>query len=456
MASLLRSLSPRSLGRVAAAADTVRRSIRFPLSGTYFGGYTASPEQLMNSMSSVSTLFAIVERLQTSVGSVQWCLYEKSATGNKADRKPVKSHACIDLWNKPNKHMTGRAFREISQQHMELVGETPWIVVKAGTLPIELWPIRPDRVEPQPHPELFISNYWYTGGGMRQFLRTDEVIRQLMPHPTDPYRGLGAVQALLTHLDSIKYSQEWNRAFFENDASPGGLLEYPHSLTDKELREFNERWDDAHRGASNAHRVAILENGLQWKDRNYTMRDMQFVELSDLSREIVREGFGFPRPMLGSVDDVNRANAEAGEVVYGRWLLVPRLERHRDALNSQLLPMYGQASGSDLEWDFEPPVPEDRAADNESLRAKIEMWKLLVDAGVEDTDAAQLVGLPPITRAKPPAPAPAAPPPPAPPAPPAGDDEPDPNDPAEPDEPDEPDDEPDPAAAAAGRRKVSH
>ncbi|MES2209450.1 MAG: phage portal protein [Chloroflexota bacterium] len=393
----------------------------------------------MNTMGAVSTLFAIVERLQSSVASVEWTLYEKSATGNKADRKPIKNHACIDLWNAPNKHMTGRAFREISQQHMELTGETPWIVPKYGTLPIELWPVRPDRLQPQPDPELFISNYWYTGGGVQQYLGVDEVIRQMMPHPTDPYRGLGPVQALLTHLDSVRFSQEWNRAFFENDASPGGILEYPHSMTDKELKEFTDRWDDAHRGSSNAHRVAILENGLMWKDRNYTMRDMQFAELSDISREIIREGFGFPRPMLGSVDDVNRANAEAGEVVYGRWLLVPRLNRIRDALNTRLLPMYGQASASDIEWDYDPPVPEDRAADNESLRNKIEMWLLLVDAGVDSADAALIVGLPPIERTPPPAPAAA----PAPP-PPAGAAEPEPAEPepAEPAEPEPADDEP--------------
>jgi hypothetical protein len=110
--------------------------------------------------------------------------------------------------------------------------------------------------------------------------------------------------------------------------------------------------------------------------------------------------------------------------------------------------MYGSASANDLEWDFAPPVPEDRAADNESLRNKIEMWKLLVDAGVSDEDAAQLVGLPPIKRSAPaPAPAPAA----APAAPPAGDDEPEPDEPAEDDEPDEPDDDREPVAAGAQR-----
>lgn len=160
MPSLVSTLTGRRARRgrpLAAAAAAVARSITFPWGGGYFGGQ-ASAEQLMSTMGAVSTLFAIVERLQTSCASIEWTLYRKSASGNKEDRQIVKTHPSIDLWTKPNRHMTGRVFREVSQQHMELVGETPWIVVKAGTLPVELWPVRPDRCQPQPDPVDFISD----------------------------------------------------------------------------------------------------------------------------------------------------------------------------------------------------------------------------------------------------------------------------------------------------------
>lgn len=387
----------------AAAAPTPQRP-PLTMQGAgmgYLGG--ASDEQLLSAMGAVSTLFAIVERLQTSVASVEWNLWKKSASGDKSDRKLVKSHAALDLWRKPNAHIGARQFREISQQHIELTGVTPWLVAKFGSIPVELWPVRPDRLVPQPDPDEFISNYWYTGAGIRQWVDVDCVVRQVMPHPMDWFAGLSAVQPLLVHLRSMQLSQAYTAAFYENNATPGGMLTYPDVLTDDELREVRTRWDEQHRGVRNANRVAILERGMDWKERTYTMRDMQFAELSELSREIVREGFGFPKSMLGSVQDVNRANAEAGEVVYGRWLVVPRLDRTRDALNTQLLPMYGPSSAADLEFDYVAPIPEDRAADNENLAAKVGIFKMLVDMGVDPLDACRLVGLPPIEITNPPA-----------------------------------------------------
>jgi hypothetical protein len=82
---------------------------------------------------------------------------------------------------------------------------------------------------------------------------------------------------------------------------------------------------------------------------------MQFAELALASRETIREAFGFPKPMLGAVDDVNRANADAADLVFARWLLVPRLKRtKRRAELILLLPMYGKG-GAGLEFDYVSP-----------------------------------------------------------------------------------------------------
>lgn len=358
-----------------------------------------SGERLLATTSEVSTLFAIVEKLTTSVASVEWNLWRKAPSGLKKDRQLVTSHAALDLWRNPNRHMTGREFRESSQQHMELVGEAPWVVVKAGRLPIELWPVRPDRLEPVPDKEHFLAGYTYSAGEQVP-LGVDDVIRQKMPNPLDPYRGLGPVQALLTQLDAVRYSSEWNRAFFENSAEPGGIIETSRDLDPEEFKQFRDRWAEQHKGVGNAHRVAMLEMGQKWVDRTYTNRDMQFAELNSIGREVIREGYGFPKSMLGAVEDVNRANAEAGELVFGRWLTVPRLDRIRDALNHRLLPMYyPPRTPVPVEWDYVSPVPEDRAADNEALTAQATAFQTLVDAGVDPEWAAAHVGMPPITMA---------------------------------------------------------
>lgn len=379
--------------------------------GSGMFGQPSGMEAQMRAQGANGTLFAITDRTITSYSQVEWHLYRKAASGKKEDRKEVTSHASIDLWNKPNDFMVGEAFREATQQHEELTGEQWWVLVKnpASTMPLEMWPVRPDRMRPVADAKAFCTGYEYVGpSGEVVPLGLDEVIFQRRPNPLDPYRGLGPVQTILTDLDASRYSREWNRQFFINSAEPGGILQVEKRLSDPEFNEARNRWAEQHKGISGAHRVAILENGLTWVDRKYTNRDMQFTELLDVSRETIREAFGFPKPMLGAVDDVNRANADAAEVVFARWLIVPRLKRTRSVLNNILLPMY--PGSRNLEWDFDNPVPDDVDAEAALLTARSAAAAALVPLGYNPEDVLTTVGLPPMRFKAPATPAPVVPP----------------------------------------------
>ncbi|MET8864661.1 phage portal protein [Nonomuraea sp. NPDC004580] len=362
-------------------------------------------------MGSVGTLFAIVHRTSNATSQVDWKLYRTAASGLDEDRQEVTRHAALDIWNRPNPWMPRQEFVEVEQQHVDLTGEGWWVVARnprMRSIPLELWPVRPDRIFPVPDPQEFIRGYIYLGPDGEQVpLRVDEVIQLRMPNPLDPYRGMGPVQSILTELDSTKYSAEWNRNFFRNSALPSGIIEAPNNLSDPEFDDLRDRWEEQHRGVAAAHRVAILEGGLKWVDRRYSQKDMQFVEMREVSRETIREAFGFPKAMLGATDDVNRANAEAAEVMFARYLVVPRLERIKAALNNDFLPLFGEA-GKGLEFDYCNPVPDDREADNAERVSKADAASKLTTAGFEPAGVLAAVGLPEIPFVGPQATPPAA------------------------------------------------
>jgi HK97 family phage portal protein len=300
---------------------------------------------------------------------------------------------------------------ESVQQHIDLVGEGVLVVIRAEGLlgraagPLELWPVRPDRITPVPDPETFLAGYVYTGPDGEQVpLGLDEVIHIKMPNPLDPYRGLGPVQAAMVDLDSARYSAEWNRNFFLNSAEPGGVIEIPGKLSDEDYDEMVERWREQHQGVSAAHRVAIVEHG-KWVSTTFSQRDMQFAELRNVSREILREAFGIHGHMLGLSQDVNKANAEAGEVSFARWLVSPRAQRWKGELNMKLLPMFGETAKG-LELDHCKIVPEDREADDRERTSKASAAASLVGAGWNADNVLETVGLPPMTFDGAPEPAP--------------------------------------------------
>ncbi|MFK0140710.1 phage portal protein [Streptomyces murinus] len=395
---MARTLLGAFLNKASAAAQTpVPFASRSQSYGRGLFGTNRSTTAQLNSMGSVGTLFAIVNRTAKAEAGVEWGLYRKAKSGLKEDRTPVTSHAALDLWNRPNPFYTQSLFVETGAQHKSLTGEWWWVIAynERSPIPLELWPVRPDRMTPVPDPEQFLAGYMYTSpDGQQIALRREDVILIRTPHPTDPYRGIGPVQALLTDLDAVRYSAEWNRNFFLNSAEPGGLIQVDQRLSDDEFNELRDRWNEQHKGIANAHRVAILEQG-QWVDRKFSQRDMQFAELRSIGSEIIREAFGFPKPMTGSVDDVNRANAEAGEVMFARWLCVPDLEAMKDALNHQLLPLYGR-TGEGLEFDYVNPVPEDVEKEATQLTARANAVSLLVTAGFEPKGTLSAVGLPEI------------------------------------------------------------
>jgi len=199
---------------------------------------------------------------------------------------------------------------------------------------------------------------------------------------------------VLTEIEGIRYASEWNTNFFLNSARPDGVLSADHRIEDEEWDEITDRWREAHRGVGRAHRIAVLE-GVTWVPTSTSVKDMDFVNLRTDARDAIRESMGMHKVMTGVTDDVNRANAQTGEEVFANWKVVPRLDRWRDVLNYQFLPLF-YPSGAQVpyEFDYIYPLPANREQDNEELTAKAGAVQMLVGAGYDPKDVLEVVGLP--------------------------------------------------------------
>jgi len=380
----------------------IRNETPVNLTGRWRGNLFGVPmrndtDAQLAAVGSVGTLFAITSALGTSVSAVEWHLYRRAKSGKEEDRVEVTAHAALDLINKPNPFYTRPDLIETTQQPIDLVGEGIVLLRRMGgptSLPLELWPVRPDRMEPVPHPTEFISHWLYhSPDGEKIRIENADVGRIKLPNPRDPFRGMGPVQSLLADIDSSRYSAEWNRNFFINGAEPGGIIEVENALSDPEFNEMTSRWREQHQGVGNAHRVAIIEHG-KWVDRKMSMKDMQFAEMRDVPREIIREAYRMSKFMLGSVEGTNRATAIAAKAVYAENLIVPRLDRWKRLLNTWLLPMY--SGGDKLEFDYDNPVPPDAEALDRERDSKIEAAAKLITQGFEPAGVLVALGLPEI------------------------------------------------------------
>lgn len=387
--------------------------------GNLVGLNTDRTSQL-GATSGSSTLFAVIDALATGVAEPGWHLHQavrdkgavcgyESETGHPCEARGhrwVEQHAALTVWERPNPWFTRQEFMEVGQQHTELAGECWWVITRVGRIPVEIWPVRPDRMDPIPHPTKYLSGYIYTSPDGEQVpLKLDEVIFIRRPNPLDPYRGLSPIASLMVDLDAASAAAEWNRNFFRNSAEPGGVIEVDKVLTDPEFERMVLRWNESHKGVGRAHRVAVLEHG-KWIDRKYTNRDMEFSTLRGISREMVREAYRLHGHMLGLSEDVNLANSLAADVTFTRRLIKPRLGRWSGALNNDFIRMFAGGDRGDLKFVPDNPVPEDREGDATELTARTGAAKVLVDAGYDKTEVLAAVGLPDIAVSSEPKPAP--------------------------------------------------
>ena len=349
-------------------------------------------DRAFDAYSAVGTLFAIVRQLATAVSAVEWHLYKRTSTRDKKRRVEVLAHPFLKVWNAPNPFYTTSLLVETVQMHLDLVGEGMIILNRQGETIYEMWPVRPDRMTPVKDPAKFLLGWIYTSPDGEEIpLELRDVIQIKYPNPKDPYRGMGPVQTILNDIDAARYSADWNKNFFINGARPGGIIKFDYQMDDNQFKAFVNRWRSQHQGVANAHRVAILENA-EWVDTAFSMTDMQFVEMRELSRELIREAFAFPKPMLGTVDDVNRANSDAAKEIMAESHTIPRCVRWRDIINTFLLPQF--ANGPTLVLDFDDPTPVNHEAADRERTSMSGAAQQLVMSGYHPDDVAEAVGLP--------------------------------------------------------------
>lgn len=389
---------------VPVTSRAYRRGLTFDL-----GSGRGSREGYLRTYSRNGTVFAIVSLLQQAPASVRWHLYHKAAEpapryASRGDsgsdqRRENTRHAAVKLWESPNEFHSRFEFNEGSNQHLELTGETFWVVNREVTsFPTALWYVRPDRMEPVPDPQDYLVGWVYTGPNGEQVpLKRDEVILEKLPDPLDPFRGVGPVAGILDNIQQQEYAIQFQRNLFLNGADPGGIITVPSKLSDRDFDELVMRWREMHQGIARAGRVGILEAGAEWTPAGQTNKDLEYGNLRLANRDELREAWRIHKAMLGTSTEVNKANAVTAEEIFANWQTLPRLERRRDTLNRKLLPMFGAGTEDAYEFDFDSPVPPNIEQKNAELLTKASSAQTLIAAGFDADDVLEVVGLPDMT-----------------------------------------------------------
>lgn len=130
-------------------------------------------------------------------------------------------------------------------------------------------------------------------------------------------------------------AEQYGASFFGNGAHPGGVLQTDKNFDERPetIERIRNSWAELHQGPKNAHRVAVLEDGLKWQGVGLPNTDAQFLENRKFQVTEMARIFNVPPFVVGDLERATNNNIEAQAielVVYGLMPWVKRIETEAD------------------------------------------------------------------------------------------------------------------------------
>ena len=130
-------------------------------------------------------------------------------------------------------------------------------------------------------------------------------------------------------------AEEYGSKFYANGAAPSGVLEHPNVL--KDPAKVRDSWNAAFGGSSNAHRVAVLEEGMKYTPISISPNEAQFLETRKFQINEIARIFRVPPHMVGDLEKSSFSNIEQQSLEFVKYTLNPWVCRWEQALQRALL-----------------------------------------------------------------------------------------------------------------------
>lgn len=293
----------------------------------------------------VSAIYASVNLIAGAISTLPLNIYRRDRNGelDQLHDDPlwwVFNEQMVPRWSAANGWeflvqsllLPGDAFAKLKRtRNGEVIGIEPVLYNRVTPLPSQdgsrlLYAIEPDFGLPERY------------RGEREVLDQDDVLH-VPGFGFDGYRGMSPLRYALrmTGAEALA-TQEFAARFFANSARPDLVFQTDRTLTNEVVDKLREQWAERHQGVSNAHKPAILTNGLEAKVLSIPMEDLQLLQLRQFQVEEVARIYGVPPFMIGHNEKTTSwgSGVEAMGVGFVRYTLRQHLNKFENEFNRKI------------------------------------------------------------------------------------------------------------------------
>jgi len=316
-----------------------QRSAHSPLDDFWYKVFpnidTASGVKVSEStMLESSAVFACINVISQDIGQLPAHLYKR--IDEKGKERAVTHSLYNILRYSPCPEMTAMSFKETLQSHILTWGNAYANVDrdKQGRIKA-LWILSPSKMEIVRDGTRLLYIYTLPSGEKRK-LTKDEIFHI----PGLSFNGITGYSPITLMRESLALSmaeQEYHARFFGNGAMATQIMTHPGHVSDKGKQNIRAGWDKMHKGLSNAHRMAILEEGVDIKQIGLTHADSQFLEGREFQINELARFFRMPLHKIQKMNDTSYNNIENMSLEYVTGTLMPWATKWEQAVHLFLL-----------------------------------------------------------------------------------------------------------------------
>ena len=295
-----------------------------------------------------------VSKISESISTNEWDLFRITKNGN---RTQIFNHDILNLMKTFNPlFSTGIDGWFLTQVYLEVNGNAFIHKERDKSNKVRyLWLYNPLDVEELPT-TVNGYNYKIRINNEYKYIPMTEIIHIKNPNPEQPFGyGVGIAETLINEIQTSELANTQVNQYFYNGAIPPYIISA--DITTEQLKEMSNSWLANNQGFFNRNKPYFTNtNALTVTKLMDNFKDMEIVKLIEMDSEIIRKTFGIPPEILGGVDNSNRATIQGAREIYAQEVLMPRLIKLKDVLNTNLVNEFAD----NLELDFKSPIPSDK------------------------------------------------------------------------------------------------
>ena len=306
-----------------------------------FGGSTSGKPVNERTAMQTTAVYACVRILSEAIASLPLHVYQYDDTGSK---QRIADHPLYYLLHdEPNPEMTSFVFRETLMSHLLLWGNAYAQIIRDGRgRVLALYPLLPNKMEVSRAPNgKLIYSYRRDKEENRENpdsgtvnLRRDEVLH-IPGLGFDGLVGYSPVAMAKNAVGMAIATEEYGAAFFANGANPGGVLEHPGVI--KDIGRVKESWNAAYQGSNNAHKVAVLEEGMKFQAIGIPPEQAQFLQTRKFQINEIARIFRVPPHMVGDLEKSSFSNIEQQSLEFVKYTLDPWVVRWEQSMQQSFI-----------------------------------------------------------------------------------------------------------------------